>query len=408
MVYDLIIAGGSIAGASLAKRVAETGARVLVVEREERFRDRVRGEALQPWGVDEARKLGIEGLLRTCAVELKWFEQSMSGSVAFRRDLTTTTLPGCPMLGFNHCQAQESLLAAAEKAGAEVRRGASINKIFPGEQPQVFGSQAGSTFLETARLVALCSGRNPAMRAELGFGKQSSSNALLLGGVLLTNLPGNLEQSVAYVSNDVVNGTVTALFPQQAGNARAYFGYYPETCVRLQGDSDFPRFLELCKRTAGDVIPFGDAKPGGPLASFDCADVWVDDPYRDGVAVLGDAASSNDPCWGQGLSLALRDARMLAEELATDAAPTDAARAYAQRHDHGYGVIRTVTGWYHQLFQQRGPAADSRRQRALPAIAEDPQRPPDQLFSGPDLPLLPNARERFFAEDTTRAASSFN
>ncbi len=66
MAYDLIVAGGGIAGASLAQRMAKSGARVLVIERETEFRDRMRGECLQPWGVGEARLLGVAETLRGC------------------------------------------------------------------------------------------------------------------------------------------------------------------------------------------------------------------------------------------------------------------------------------------------------------------------------------------------------
>jgi choline dehydrogenase-like flavoprotein len=55
--YDLISVGGGLGGSALAKVMAEGGARVLVLERERRFRDRVRGEALMSWGVAEARTL---------------------------------------------------------------------------------------------------------------------------------------------------------------------------------------------------------------------------------------------------------------------------------------------------------------------------------------------------------------
>jgi 2-polyprenyl-6-methoxyphenol hydroxylase-like FAD-dependent oxidoreductase len=61
--YDLITIGGGMAGSALAKVMAESGARVLVLERERQFRDRVRGEALLPWGVAEARVLGLEAPL---------------------------------------------------------------------------------------------------------------------------------------------------------------------------------------------------------------------------------------------------------------------------------------------------------------------------------------------------------
>lgn len=57
MSYDLIIVGGGLAGSALAAGMAETGARVLVLEREREFRDRVRGEGMHPWGVSEVRAL---------------------------------------------------------------------------------------------------------------------------------------------------------------------------------------------------------------------------------------------------------------------------------------------------------------------------------------------------------------
>ncbi len=52
--YDLILVGGGLGGAALAFAMARHGARVLVVEREVTFRDRVRGEGVAPWGVAEA------------------------------------------------------------------------------------------------------------------------------------------------------------------------------------------------------------------------------------------------------------------------------------------------------------------------------------------------------------------
>ena len=65
MDYDLIIVGGGLAGSAMATAMARTGAQVLVVEREPAFRDRVRGEGMLPWGVAEARELGIYDRLLT-------------------------------------------------------------------------------------------------------------------------------------------------------------------------------------------------------------------------------------------------------------------------------------------------------------------------------------------------------
>jgi 2-polyprenyl-6-methoxyphenol hydroxylase-like FAD-dependent oxidoreductase len=57
--YALVTVGGDLGGAALAKAMAERGYRVLVIERETQFKDRVRGEFVFPWGVAEAKALGV-------------------------------------------------------------------------------------------------------------------------------------------------------------------------------------------------------------------------------------------------------------------------------------------------------------------------------------------------------------
>jgi|SRR5450432_3330018 len=62
-VYDIISVGGGLGGSAIAKAMAEAGARVLVLERERQFHDRVRGEGLSPWGGAEAARLGLSDAL---------------------------------------------------------------------------------------------------------------------------------------------------------------------------------------------------------------------------------------------------------------------------------------------------------------------------------------------------------
>jgi flavin-dependent dehydrogenase len=74
MDCDLAIVGGGLAGSSLGVTLAKAGARVLIVEREAQFRDRVRGEGMLPWGAAEARELGIlQPLIDGCAHETRWW-----------------------------------------------------------------------------------------------------------------------------------------------------------------------------------------------------------------------------------------------------------------------------------------------------------------------------------------------
>ena len=74
MKFDVITVGGGVGGAALAWALAREGIRVLVLERESEFRDRVRGEGILPWGVNEARDLGIYEILVNGGARpiLKW------------------------------------------------------------------------------------------------------------------------------------------------------------------------------------------------------------------------------------------------------------------------------------------------------------------------------------------------
>ena len=131
--YDIITIGGGIAASSLAKAMAERGARVLVLEREKQFKDRVRGEAVVSWGVAEANALAICSLLKeTCAHEVPYVEPG-SGL----RDLRATTLQQLPLLSFPHEVMQETLLVAVERVGAEVRGGVSVEHIECEAKPAV-------------------------------------------------------------------------------------------------------------------------------------------------------------------------------------------------------------------------------------------------------------------------------
>jgi 2-polyprenyl-6-methoxyphenol hydroxylase-like FAD-dependent oxidoreductase len=94
MDYDLAIVGGGLAGSSLGMALAKTGARVLIVEREAQFRDRVRGEGVLPWGVAEAQELGIyQPLLDGCAHETRWWTEPGSKPGSGRDHTIAARLP---------------------------------------------------------------------------------------------------------------------------------------------------------------------------------------------------------------------------------------------------------------------------------------------------------------------------
>jgi len=117
------------------------------------------------------------------------------------------------------------------------------------------------------------------------------------------------------------------------------------------------------------------------------------------VALVGDAASTSDPAFGQGLSTTLRDVRVLRDSLLADDDWDAAGNAYATEHDRYSTIVRGATQLFRSMFLEQGAEADERRARALPLLAEDGTRAPDHLFSGPDLPLDDSVKRRFFGEE---------
>src|SRR5215470_13627218 len=127
MIHDLIIVGGGLAGSTLAKCMAELGYRVLVLERETRFKDRVRGEQMHCWGVTEARTLGIyEPLLQRCGHQTDWWKVYQNGALVQSRNFKDLAPHHAGSFNFYHPAMQEVLIDLAAEAGAEVRRGVSV------------------------------------------------------------------------------------------------------------------------------------------------------------------------------------------------------------------------------------------------------------------------------------------
>jgi 2-polyprenyl-6-methoxyphenol hydroxylase-like FAD-dependent oxidoreductase len=394
--YDLITVGGGLAGSAFAKTMAEAGARVLVLEREARFKDRVRGEGMTPWGVVEARTLGIDEELRsTCGHDLfTWY--TYTGPLPNpNRDLATTTAAGVPVLSFYHPHMQEVLLNAAARAGAEVRRGATVSGVRTGAPASVWIDGNGRREEIQARLVIGADGRASRVRSWAGFEVKRDPQRLQIAGVLLDGMA--VPDDGAHLVQGI--GELTIPFPMGNGRARVYVAYHSGlNRKRFQGEADLPRFIEESVRIGAPSEWYDGATMAGPLATFDGADTWVPHPYKDGVVLVGDAAASSDPTWGQGLSLTLRDVRVLRDRLNATDDWAQAGEAYAREHDQYYGVLHAAEDWFTQLFMEIGPQADARRARALPLLAEDPSRVPDILLDGPGLAVDDNLRSRFFGE----------
>ena len=392
MSLDAIVVGGGLAGSALADQLARAGREVLVLEREARFKDRVRGENMLPWGVAAARRLGIYDDLIAAGGHPtpNWVVYSM-GAPGPARDLPKTTPGGDSTLNVFHPDMQEAVLGRAIAAGVQVKRGATVLGIDagPGRSPSVTFEHEGKQQTLTARIVVGADGRASQMRAWGGFDVQRNPDLLTIAGTLLegTNVPDD----TTYLAFGP--GIASFWAPLGGNRARAYF-IYPGVAGRrgLTGKNKVGEFLQAVRGVGVPDSWLDGADSIGPLAEFDGADRWVESPAKNGVVLIGDAAASSDPSWGCGLSLTLADVEHLANALRANDDWDAALAQYAKEHDEYRAALHRIHEWMTQLVWTPGPEADARRMRVFPRWNEDPTGFPDGVGLGPFGPSDERAR----------------
>ncbi len=385
----------------MAARMAAAGVRTIVVEAESEFRDRVRGEAIMPWGVSEARQLGLEPVLeRAGAQPLPYWDSYQGTERTGHRDLTRTTLVGEPVMACYHPALQTALLEHAESSGADVWRGARVTALEAAGKASpasVTVEHDGRSIYLSARLIVGADGRGSQTRNRAGFRIMQDQERNLVAGVLMEGVA--LSDDATHAWLDTVKGHFILNFPQGKGRARVYLCYDVRTAPRYSGTPDVAAVLEQCLASGVPAEVYADATPGGPLATFEGRTTWAATAFHHGVALVGDAAANTDPTWGQGLSMSLRDARVLTGALLADEDWNRVGQDYAQAREGYFQVVHSMENWQTRLLMETGPEAETSRSRAFRSWREDRTRNPDTFLSGPGGPLNETDRRRYFGEE---------
>src|SRR6185436_345642 len=114
-------------------------------------------------------------------------------------------------------------------------------------------------------------------------------------------------------------------------------------------------------------LPYADAisraQPIGPFNSYSNEDHWTEDPTAPGVVLVGDAAGHNDPIIGQGLSIALRDVRLVSEIILAGQWEREAFREYVAERLERMRRLRIAARLVAKLGVEFGEEARLRRAR---------------------------------------------
>ncbi|HEY8060743.1 MAG TPA: FAD-dependent monooxygenase [Acidimicrobiales bacterium] len=338
---DVVIVGGGIGGASLAGALARGGLAVTVLEASTAYADRVRGESMQAWGVGEAKELGVEGVLLAAGAHIAPVWKSFDADGTERLEFPMSTMvPGVAgTLNLRHPIACQALIDDAEAVGATVVRGVSDVHVDAGPSPRVTYSMGDSVAEVEAGLVVGADGRASTVRRAAGITLERQDAFSYIAGLLVEGLEVPDDHDLL-VSDE---GQFSLLFHQGDGRARSYLCSGLSHKHRFAGREGAAHFLEACAESVHpSIAALADATVAGPCAAYAGDDTWTDTPYGEGVVLIGDAAGHNDPVIGQGLSIALRDARIVRDLLLDGARTPDAFVAYGQERTSRMERLRLI------------------------------------------------------------------
>jgi menaquinone-9 beta-reductase len=393
---DVVVVGAGIAGASIAAVLARDGLEVLLLERQRAYRDRVRGEYMAPWGVLEARAVGLETAIRGArAVDARYsvsYDELMAPSAAeAAKGDASTILPDVrgPLCA-SHPQASQALADEAVCLGTKLVRGVTEVRVQAGTRPSVTYLN-GTEMQVRPRLIIGADGRTSTVRKQCGIHINKAPASHVIAGLLVE---GASRWPADQFSIGVERDIQFYVFPQGGGRLRLYTCHANEQAARWAGRAGPQRFLQAFAglRSIPAALGLGGATAAGPCATFAGEQTWCEEPYADGVVLLGDAGGYDDPVDGQGLSLAMRDVRQLSELLlATGDWTVAALRPYGQQRAERLRRMRRVSLTFAALmttFTADGRARRSRYYAASRARREDIRLALGAIHLGPDrLPV---------------------
>lgn len=318
------VLGAGVAGLAVARALAMRGAEVTVLERADAIREVGAGLQISPNGVRVLRALGLRAALaaagpRAAAVELI---DGVGGGRVARLDLSRLR-PDDEYRMLHRARLIELLAAAAREAGVQIRLLQQIERVDLGDHPPRLTTHQGAE-IEADVLIG-ADGLHSKVRQALNgtvapfFTHQVAWRALIPCEPDAPSVPQVYMGAGRHLVSYPLGGGLRNIVAIEERHR------WVEESWTLRDDALTLRaaFAEFCPRVQGWLAQVSEPWLWG-LFRHPVAARW----HGQGAAILGDAAHPTLPFLAQGAVMALEDAWVLAESLASHTSTEAAFAAY--------------------------------------------------------------------------------
>lgn len=314
--YDILIAGGGMIGASLARALGGQGLRIGVVEAvpikshaQSSYDERPIALGFGTRRIFEG--MGVWDALAGLMTPIRSIHVSDRGHFGFTR--LGHEEEGVEALGYvADTRTVGEVLAKhlAALPAVDLICPATVKTVaIAGDTARVMVAREGQTLTLTSRLVVAADGASSVVRERLGIAmaiKDYGQSAVT--AVVMPSVPHN---HVAY-ERFTENGPLAVL--PMGDNRCGIVWTQPRECVDEVLALDDKSFLARLQACFGYRL--GRFERVGVRRAYPLALMYAPDTVRPRVAVIGNAAHTLHPVAGQGFNLGLRDVAVLAEVLA--------------------------------------------------------------------------------------------
>lgn len=298
IMHDVVIVGGSLAGAATAIHLANRGRRVLILEQDAFPRRKVCGEGLLPMGTRELARLGVLQAVAANGEALRKIRFEAGGQAVEAPFSATET-----GLGVRRTVLDGVLLARAEEAGVDVLRATATRLVVRDRRVTAIETTNGQ--LHKARAFVGADGLHSRIRRLAGL--EAAHVGGRYGAAVHGHLPG-LERDIVRVH--FLGGHEVYVTPV-GGDAANFVVLLSRSKLRamsprpVEALQEFLERLPVLRGLKLEELPL----VGGPFPRS-AIRAW-----RGNLALAGDAAGFFDGITGEGMGAALAGARACAAAL---------------------------------------------------------------------------------------------